>query len=234
MGKQRRFTPSRGSAMNGSRVAAWVSFAVTVALATSLDAQSSQQKSQPQPPPAQPQAQPASTTRPPVTGPVAEVGSDFVIGPEDVIGVLFWREPDMTGDHTVRPDGKIAVPLLGEVMAAGLRPDILGVALQKAASKFLSDANVTVVVRQVNSRKVFVTGEVRQPGAFPLVGPRTVLQAIALAGGLNEYAKREDIQIIRTDARGTRTFKFNYKEVSEGRKLEQNIQLLPGDSVVVR
>jgi polysaccharide export outer membrane protein len=223
--------------MNTSRVAAWLSCAAALALTASLNAQGSQQKAQPQPAPAKPQPQTTATatTRPAVTGPVVDVGSDFVIGPEDVIGVLFWKEPDLTGDHTVRPDGKIAVPLLGEIMAAGQRPDTLGASLQTAAAKILTDANVTVVVRQINSRKVFVTGEVRTPGAFPIIGPRTVLQAIALAGGLNEYANKEEINVVRTDGKGqTRTFRFNYKEVSQGRKLEQNILLQPGDTVIVR
>jgi polysaccharide biosynthesis/export protein len=236
--------------MNTSRVAAWSSVAAAFALTASLHAQGSAQKTQPQPVPQQKtQPQPApqqrtpapaqplptSTARPAVTGPVVDVGGDYIIGPEDVIGVLFFKEPDMTGDHTVRPDGKISLPLVGEVMASGVRPDVLAGSLQKAAGKFLTDPTVTVVVRQINSRKIFVTGEVRTPGAFPLIGPRTVLQAIALAGGLNEYAKRDDINIVRTDARGqTRTFKFNYKEVSEGRRLEQNIQLQPGDTVIVR
>jgi polysaccharide export outer membrane protein len=199
----------------------WLSLWVVLALTAVASAQA------PATPP------PANTARPAIPGPVVDVGNDYVIGPEDVIGILFWREPDMTGDVTVRPDGKIAVPLLGELNAAGLRPDALGVTLKSAAGKFLSDANVTVVVRQVNSRKAFITGEVRTPGAYSLAGPRTVLQVIAMAGGLNEYAKRDKITIVRTQGGQTRTFKFNYKEFSEGRKLEQNILLVPGDTVIV-
>ncbi len=143
--------------------------------------------------------------------------------------MLFWREMEMSGDVTVRPDGIITLPLLGDVRAVGLTTDQLKDVLQKNASKFLTDANVTVVVRQINSRKVFVTGQVGQSGAYPLIGRRTVLQAIALAGGLTEYAKSEDIQIIR----GSTTFKFNYKEVQRGRSLEQNIQLQPDDTILV-
>jgi polysaccharide export outer membrane protein len=135
----------------------------------------------------------------------------------------------MTGDVTVRPDGMITLPLIGDVRAVGLTTDQLKDVLQKSAVKFITDANVTVVVRQINSRKVFVMGQVGQSGAYPLVGPRTVLQAIALAGGLSEYAKGDEIQIIR----GSTIFKFNYKEVLRGRKLEQNIQLQPGDQVLV-
>ena len=157
------------------------------------------------------------------------VAPDFVVGPEDVLGILFWRETDMSGDVTVRPDGRITLPLLGDLQAEGLRPDVLRDEIQKAATKYLTDPNVTVVVRTINSRKVFITGEVMMPGPFLLTGPRTVMQLISLAGGLAEYAKSEDIQILR----GTKAFKFNYKDVAKGKKLEQNILLQPGDTVVV-
>jgi polysaccharide export outer membrane protein len=110
------------------------------------------------------------------------IPDDYVIGPEDVLGVLFWREPDLSGDVTVRPDGKITLPLIGEIVATGLTPVALRDQLQKAGSRFLADPNVTVVVRQINSRKVFITGEVMMPGAFPLASPRNVLQLISLAG----------------------------------------------------
>ena len=166
-------------------------------------------------------------------GAVVPVPNDFVLGAEDVIGVLFWREPDISGDVTVRPDGIITVPLLGEIKAAGMRPDTLREQIQTAASKFLTDANVAIVVRQINSRKVFITGMVGTPGAYPLTGPRTVMQLIALAGGLAEYADAENITIMRQDQQKTQSFKFNYKDVSKGKKLEQNIALLPGDTVVV-
>jgi polysaccharide export outer membrane protein len=140
----------------------------------------------------------------------------------------------LSGDVTVRPDGKITLSLIGDVVATGLTPEALRDQLQKAGSRFLADANVTVVVRQINSRKVFITGQVAEPGAFPLGGPRNVLQLIALAGGLGEYAEGDKITIVRTDrSGGTMTMKFNYKDVSKGKHLEQNVQLQPGDTVVV-
>jgi len=172
-------------------------------------------------------AKPAGT--PPVVGPSVAVAPDFVLGPEDVLGVVFWRETEMSGDVTIRPDGRITLPLIGDVQAEGMKPDALRDEIQKAATKYLTDPNVTVVVRTINSRKVFITGVVMMPGTFPLTGPRTVMQLISLAGGLAEYAKSEEIQVIR----GTKAFKFNYKEVSKGKKLEQNILLQPGDTVVV-
>jgi polysaccharide export outer membrane protein len=161
------------------------------------------------------------------------VPEDYVIGHEDVLGVLFWREAEMSGDVTVRPDGMITLPLIGDMKAVGLKPDALRDQVQKAATRFLADANVSVVVRQINSRKVFITGQVAQPGAFPLTGPRTVLQLISLAGGLTEYARGQNITIMRDEAGRMRVLKFNYKEVSRGRMLEQNVQLQPGDTVVV-
>jgi polysaccharide biosynthesis/export protein len=173
---------------------------------------------------------PATPATAPTTQPTGQaVPTDYRIGTEDVLGILFWREMEMSGDVTVRPDGIITLPLLGDVRAVGLSTDQLKDVLQKNAAKFLTDANVTVVVRQINSRKVFVTGQVGTSGAYPLVGPRTVLQAISMAGGLSEYAKAEEILIIR----GSMTFRFNYKEVLRGKKLEQNIQLQPGDQILV-
>jgi polysaccharide biosynthesis/export protein len=173
---------------------------------------------------------PATATTVPPTQPAGvAVPGDFRIGAEDVLGILFWREMEMSGDVTVRPDGMITLPLIGDVRAVGMTTDQLRDVLQKNATKFLTDANVTVVVRQINSRKVYVQGQVGMSGAYPLIGPRNVLQAIAMAGGLSEYAKGDKIQIIR----GNTTFKFNYKEVLDGKKLEQNIQLQPGDTVLV-
>jgi polysaccharide export outer membrane protein len=177
--------------------------------------------------------QPASpvTAMPPTTA--VAVPADYVIGPEDVLGVVFWRDQEMSGDVTVRPDGMVTLPLIGDVQAAGLKPEALKEQIQTVAAKFLNDANVTVVVRQINSRKVFITGQVATPGAYPLTGPRTVMQLIALAGGLNEYADSKNISIMRVEQGRTRSFKFNYKDVAKGKNLQQNIQLLPGDTVVV-
>ena len=175
---------------------------------------------------------PAASTAAPVAA-AAGVPDDYVIGAEDVLGVQFWREPDMSGDVTVRPDGKITLPLIGEINAVGKRPEALREDVQKAAGRFLADANVSVIVKQINSRKVFITGQVTKPGEFSLVGPRTVLQLIAQAGGLTEYADGEKITVMRVEQGQTRVFKFNYKDVSKGKAIVQNIQLKPGDTVVV-
>jgi polysaccharide export outer membrane protein len=147
--------------------------------------------------------------------------------------VVFWRDADMSGDVTVRPDGKITLPLIGEIDALGLTPDVLKTRIEQAASKFQNDVSVAVVVRQINSRKVFITGQVASPGAYPLTAPRTVMQVIALAGGLTEFADKKKISIMRTENGRPVSFKLNYNEVAQGKNLEQNILLKPGDTVVV-
>jgi polysaccharide biosynthesis/export protein len=173
--------------------------------------------------------------RPPNSAPqvAAVAGADYEIGPGDVLGVVFWRDPEISGDAVVRPDGKITVPVIGEVHAAGLRPDELQKALTVAAGKFIVEPNVAVVVRTINSRQVFVTGQVANPGAHPLVGPVTVMQALALAGGLTEYADAKNITVLRNSNGDATTFKFNYRDVSKGKNLAQNIKLMPGDTIVV-
>jgi polysaccharide export outer membrane protein len=157
----------------------------------------------------------------------------FTIGPDDVLLVMFWREKDLSAEVAVRPDGKITLPLLNDVQAAGLTTDQLRERLMEAANKFVEDPSVTVAVKQINSRKVYITGQVGKPGTYPLTGPTTVLQLIAVAGGLADFAKKEDIVVMRTEGGKTMTFKFNYKDVTKGKKLEQNIELKPGDTVVV-
>ena len=176
---------------------------------------------------------PAAST-PPVTGATAAVPPGYLIGAEDVLGVLFWREKDISGDVIVRPDGKITLPLLNDVQAAGLTTDQLRAALTEAASKYVEDPNVTVVVRQINSRRVFITGQIGKPGPYSLSPGLTVMQLIAMAGGLTEFADSKNIVIIRTE-NGKQVFlRFNYKEVIAGKKLQQNIELKPGDAVAVK
>lgn len=182
---------------------------------------------------AAPQAASAAAAEPTQPAAAADVPADFVIGPEDVLGVVFWREPDISGDLTVRPDGRITVPMIGELQAAGLSPSDLQSRIQTAARKYMTDPNVAVVVRVINSRRVFVTGRVTTPGAHLLKGPLNVMQALALSGGLTEYADAKNIVILRTVDGKTERFKFNYRDVAAGKRLEQNLLLRPGDTVVV-
>jgi len=157
----------------------------------------------------------------------------YVIGPEDVLSVTFWHDKDMSADVVVRPDGKISLPLLNDVDAAGLTPEQLRGQLVKSASKFVEDPNATVVVKEIHSRKVFITGNVAKPGTFPLIGDMNVMQLIALAGGLAEYADSKNILVMRNEAGKAQSFKFNYKDVTKQRHVEQNIALKPGDTVIV-
>jgi polysaccharide export outer membrane protein len=175
-------------------------------------------------------------TRPANTAPVvpsAPTPPDYVIGPEDVLSIIVWREKDLSVEVAVRPDGKISVPLLNEVQAAGLTPEQLRLQLTEAAGKLIEEPNVTVVVKEVNSRKVFVIGQVGKPGPYPLAGPTTVLQLLSTAGGIAEYADAKNIRIMRTVNGKPVSFKFNFKDVAEGKKLEQNIELRPGDTIIV-
>jgi polysaccharide export outer membrane protein len=158
---------------------------------------------------------------------------DYVIGPDDLLTVVFWRDKDMSSDVTVRPDGKISLPLLNDVQASGLTPDQLRVGLTEAAAKFIEEPTVTIVVREIKSRKVFVTGNVGKPGVYPLSAPTTVLQMLATAGGLLEYAKSKNIRIMRTENGKTVSLKFNYKDVSQGKSLQQNVFLKPGDTLII-
>jgi polysaccharide export outer membrane protein len=176
---------------------------------------------------------PAAPARP--AAPAVDVPPEYVIGPQDVLGINFWRDTDMTGDVTVRPDGRITLPLIGDVQAAGSTPEVLKKRIETAAAPlFKEQPTITVVVRQINSRKVFITGQVTTPGAHVLTGPLTVMQLISLAGGLTEFAKKKDITVMRTEADGKQiVLPFNYNEVSKGRSLSQNVVLKPGDTVVV-
>lgn len=163
----------------------------------------------------------------------AEVPTGYVIGAEDVLTVVFWREKDLSGDVIVRPDGRISLPLLNEFQAAGLTPDQLREQVLSAADKYLQDPNLTIVVKQINSRRVFITGMVNKSGPYSLMAPTTVVQLIAMAGGLQDYAHKKNIVVMRVENGQSVSYRFNYEEVIEGKNLKQNIELKPGDTVIV-
>src|SRR5687767_336047 len=173
----------------------------------------------------------AAAVAPRPTDPVLPPG--YVIGTDDVLSIVYWKDKDMSSEAQVRPDGRIALPLINEVQAAGLTPEQLREKLTEESKKYMEDANITVVVRQINSRKVFITGEVNKPGPYPLTSATTVLQLIAMAGGLREYADSKKIMIMRTENGKPVSLQFNYKDVIAGKNLKQNIELKPGDTVVV-
>jgi polysaccharide export outer membrane protein len=177
---------------------------------------------------------PAGAPGPPPAIPAGVVPPPgYVIGPEDVLSVVFWREKDMSTDAAVRPDGMITVPLLNDIHATGLTPDQLRERIQTAAAKFVEDPTVTIVVKAINSRKVFITGLVAKAGQYPLTGPTSVMQLIAMAGGLQEYADSKKILIMRTEGGEQVAKPFNYQDVLNRKNLKQNIELLPGDTVIV-
>jgi polysaccharide export outer membrane protein len=158
----------------------------------------------------------------------------YVIGPEDVLSIVFWRDKDISADVVVRPDGKISLPLLNEVQAAGSTPEQLRIALGVIASKYIEDPSITVIVKEIKSRNVYITGSVAKPGTYPLGRELTVLQLIAAAGGLLEYADSDNITIIGIENGRTQYRNFNYNDVVKRKRADQNIVLKPGDTVVVR
>lgn len=159
--------------------------------------------------------------------------ADYVIGAEDVLNVVIWREKDLSAEVMVRPDGKVSLPLLNDIQAAGLTPEQFRQQVTAAVAKFVAEPAVSVIVRTINSRKVYIMGEVAKPGPYPLVGPVTVLQLIALSGGLTEFADAKGISVMRTENGQPKRLSFNYRDVSRGKKLEQNVLLRPGDTVIV-
>ena len=163
----------------------------------------------------------------------AAIPPGYVIGTQDVLSIVFWRDRDMSADVVVRPDGKISLPLLNEMQAAGYTPEQLREKITEAAAKYLEEPNSTVVVKEIHSRNVFITGSVARPGSFPLIGEMNVLQLIAQAGGLQEYADSKKIVVIRTENGQPQYHPFNYNDVVKRKNVQQNIVLKPGDTVVV-
>jgi polysaccharide export outer membrane protein len=154
----------------------------------------------------------------------------YVIGPEDILFISVWREDTLTHQYGVRPDGKITVPLIKDVQASGLTPERLGEQLTQALGEYFTKPEITVTVVQVNSKKFFITGEVNRTGQYPLVTPITVFDALNSAGGFRDFANRKAIVIVR----GKQRIKFNYEEVLKGKKLDQNIFVENGDTIIVK
>jgi polysaccharide export outer membrane protein len=159
---------------------------------------------------------------------------DYVIGIEDILNVVSWRDKELSAEVVVRPDGKISLPMLNDVPAAGMTPEQLAAAVQKAATKFVRDPGITVIVKEIHSRKVYVVGEVAKPGPVSLGSELNVLQAIAAAGGFTESANKGAVVIVRNENGQERRYKFNYNDVVRGKNVTQNIRLLPGDTILIR
>jgi polysaccharide biosynthesis/export protein len=157
----------------------------------------------------------------------------FVIGNDDVLAINVWKEPDISRSIPVRSDGKISLPLVGEVQAAGLTPAKLEKEIANRLKNYISEPEVTVMVQQVNSQKFNILGQVARPGSYVLANSPTVLDAIALAGGFRDFAKKKSIYVLRQGPNGEARLPFNYKEVSQGKNMAQNIKLEPGDTIIV-
>jgi polysaccharide export outer membrane protein len=164
----------------------------------------------------------------------ADRGAAYLIGPGDALQLFVWKEPELTRDVTVRLDGKITVPLLGDVQAGGRTPEQLGAEISTGLKRFLAAPQVTLAVKEANASRFYVIGRVARPGAYPLAGRTTVLQALALSGGLAEFAKADRILIVREEGGSDNLVVVNYKKLEAGTEIAQNnVALRPGDTIVV-
>ena len=167
------------------------------------------------------------------TAPLAAVGGSYLIGPGDVLNISVWKEEGMQLEVLVRPDGGITYPLAGEIQAGGLTTKALSEELVKKLKRYIPHPNVTVSVLKSTSNKIYVIGKVNRPGEFIATGYMDVLQALTMAGGLTPYADSDDIKIIRRTEKGTMVKLFDYDDVVSGERLDMNIILQAGDTVVV-
>ncbi|MGH9683838.1 MAG: polysaccharide biosynthesis/export family protein [Candidatus Acidiferrales bacterium] len=163
----------------------------------------------------------------------ATTDPNYVIGAQDVLDISVWKEPGVSRTVPVRPDGKISLPLLDDVQAAGLTPMQLSDSLTTKLKKYIADPQVTVIVTQINSRRIYVIGQVMRPGAYPLLPGMTILQALSSAGGFAQFANEKKVFLLRSvDGKQTK-YRFNYKEVINGVNPEQNLTIRSGDQIVV-
>jgi polysaccharide export outer membrane protein len=160
--------------------------------------------------------------------------NEYVIGPGDVLAINVWKEPEISRVVPVRPDGQISLPLMGDLGATGLTPLKLQAKITEKLKAYIANPEVTVIVQEVHSQKFNIVGGVSKPGNYPLMKPMRVLDAIAVAGGFQEFAKTKKIYVLRTKPDGSQQrIPFNYKAVIAGKNLSQNVELEPGDTVVV-
>ena len=157
----------------------------------------------------------------------------YVIQPNDLLEVFVWKEPDLTRKVLVRPDGRISFPLVQDLQAAGISPGELKTQVEQKLSKYLSAPEVTIIVEAIQSYRVYVLGKVQKPGSVNVEKAVTVLQALAIAGGFQDYAKEDEMKVIRTLGNKNIVFDFNYRDVVQNKKPEQNILLRSGDVVVI-
>jgi polysaccharide export outer membrane protein len=176
---------------------------------------------------------PAKAAAPTVATKPATIDPNYVIGAQDVLDISVWKEPEVSRTVPVRPDGKISLPLLNDVQAAGLTPSQLAAQLTESLKRFVANPQVTVIVTTINSQRIYIMGEVSRPGAYPLLPGMTVLQALSSGGGFTPYANLKKIYLLRQENGKQTKYPFNYKEVIGGKNPDQNIQLKAGDTIVV-
>ncbi len=174
---------------------------------------------------------PSTTDARPGKMPVAS--PEYRVGESDTLQISVWKEPELSKNVIVRPDGMISLPLIGEVKVIGMTSAEIQDTVTSKLKAYLLNPRVTVEITEIKSRRVFITGEIVRPGLYPLAGPTTVLQLIAQAGGFTPFAKRKSIVILRQENGRQLKYPFNYSDVLHGRTPEQNIALAPGDTVVV-
>ena len=167
------------------------------------------------------------------SGPLPTQDPNYVIGPQDIIDISVWKEPDLSRSVPVRPDGKISLPLLNDMQAAGLTPVQLGAQITTNLTKYVTNPQVTVIVSQINSQRIYILGEVGRAGSYTLLPEMNVLQALSNAGGLTAFANSKKIYILRQDSAKQQKIYFNYKGVIGGKDPGQNIVLKAGDTIVV-
>ena len=179
------------------------------------------------------QAQENATKKPSGTSVSATDDPNYIIGAQDILDINVWKEPELTRVVPVRPDGKISMPLLNDVQAAGLTPMTLAANITASLKKFVSDPQVTIVVTQMNSQRIYILGEVARPGAFPLLPGMTMLEGLSSAGGFTQFANIKKIYLLRKVNGKMEKYPFNYKDVIHGKAPEQNVSLKAGDTIVV-
>jgi polysaccharide export outer membrane protein len=229
MGKKLRIVTMTRIASSSSRA---VLFAAAMCFAMSIGLWAQAAPGSSAPAPASHTAQPAQTSD--ASAATRPHDASFVIGNDDVLAINVWKEPDISRSIPVRSDGKISLPLVGEVQAAGRTPLKLEQDIATRLKSYIAEPEVTVIVQQINSQKFNVLGMVNKPGSYVIANSATVLDAIALAGGFRDFAKQKSIYVLRQNTDGSQTrIPFNYKEVVKGHNPAQNIKLEPRDTIVV-
>lgn len=174
--------------------------------------------------------------KPPAAKPPVKAATEdpnYMIGAQDVLDISVWKEPELTLSVPVRPDGKISIPLLNDVQAAGLTPTQLAMRITTDLKKFVTNPQVTIIVTQINSQRIYILGEVNRAGAYPLLPQMTMLQALSSAGGFTQFANLKKIYMFRVEDGKQVKYPFNYKDVVNGKRPDENVILRAGDTLVV-